>query len=231
MGNDGRKGSAFSHLNSFKRFGEGANLIEFNQNRVGGLLLDTTLEAGGIGYKKVIADQLNAVAQALAEQLPTVPVVFAEAVLDGDNGIFRDPLFVQINHFTGAKRTSLTCQIILAVLIEFRGGGIHTQENIHAWLITCRLNGCHDHFQCFAVGAEGGSETTFITDIGIQLFTMKDLFQPLVDLSAHTQGVTEGGSAYGKNHVLLHIAGIVGVFTAVQNIHHGNGPASARNTA
>src|SRR2546421_12699538 len=150
----GGKVSPLGHLYRCQRLGQGANLIELNQDRVGRTLLDTALKTGRVGHKQVITHKLYTITQALTQQLPAVPVVFRQAIFEGDDGIFRDPLFVEVYHLTGSEGTSLSRQYILAIVVELASCRVHAQENIYTGLVTCCFDGCNDDFQGFAIGAE-----------------------------------------------------------------------------
>ena len=50
---------------------------------------DAARETHRVGDEEVVADELHAAAELGGEQLPAFPVVLGEAVLDGDDGVFR----------------------------------------------------------------------------------------------------------------------------------------------
>ena len=50
---------------------------------------------------------------------------------------------------------------------------------------------------------------------------MQHLLQGVVDLGAPAQGLGKGGSAHGHDHELLEVHVVVGMHTAVQDVHHG----------
>ena len=52
---------------------------------------------------------------------------------------------------------------------------------------------------------------------------MQDLFQALIHLRAHAQGLTKSWGPDRQDHVFLHIRGVIGMFAPIQDIHHGNG--------
>src|SRR5690606_15121251 len=75
MRNDGRIVGVVGHGDGFQGFGQSADLVDLDQDRVGGSGLDALLEDARIGHEQVVADQLHLVADALGEQLPASPVV------------------------------------------------------------------------------------------------------------------------------------------------------------
>ena len=53
---------AMSQLDRLNRFGQRADLIDFDQNAVGDAFVDTALKSRRVGDEQVVADQLNAIA-------------------------------------------------------------------------------------------------------------------------------------------------------------------------
>jgi ApbE superfamily uncharacterized protein (UPF0280 family) len=66
-----------------------ADLVELDEDGVADAARDAVGEALGVGHEEVVADELDALAEALGEELPGVPVVLRGAVLDGEQGVLR----------------------------------------------------------------------------------------------------------------------------------------------
>ena len=79
---DGRPAGARGHLDGVQRLGERADLVELDEDGVGRALLDALGEALDVGDEEVVADDLDAVAELVGHELPAVPVVLGQAVLD-----------------------------------------------------------------------------------------------------------------------------------------------------
>ena len=62
-----------------QRLGERADLVELDEDGVGGPALDGAAQPLGVGHEQVIADELHAVAEPLLEEHPAVPIVLGEA--------------------------------------------------------------------------------------------------------------------------------------------------------
>ncbi len=88
---DGGPAGGVRHADRLERLGEGADLVELDQDGVGGALLDAAREALDVRDEEVVADELHAVADAAGERRPAVPVVLGHAVLDGDDGVVGRP--------------------------------------------------------------------------------------------------------------------------------------------
>ena len=77
------------HFDGRDRLAQGADLVQLDQHGVGRLFLDAALDALDVGDEEVVADQLDLVADLAVQELPAVPVVLGQAVLqDDDAGIF-----------------------------------------------------------------------------------------------------------------------------------------------
>src|SRR5581483_10136340 len=72
-------------LNRIQRLRDAANLVHFAEDWVADLLINTALQALHVGHEQIIADELDFAASLLGQILPSLPVVFGEAVLDRHN--------------------------------------------------------------------------------------------------------------------------------------------------
>ena len=89
---------AARHLDRGYGFAYGPDLVELDQDGVGRVFLDPLRHALDVGHENVVADQLYFVADGLVEELPALPVVLGEAVLQHDDRIFLDPGGVHLDH-------------------------------------------------------------------------------------------------------------------------------------
>ena len=90
---------------AFEGLGEGADLVHLDQDRVGDPFVDPLGQDLRVGDEEVVADELDLGAEGLREVPPAVPVLLAEAVLDGDDGIGLHPLLVHRDHLVGGLRS------------------------------------------------------------------------------------------------------------------------------
>jgi hypothetical protein len=75
------------HSDGGKRFGQTANLVQFDQNRVSHVRLDTVAQDFGIGDEQIVANELNTFAKRIGQRFPACPVRFVHTVFDRQNGI------------------------------------------------------------------------------------------------------------------------------------------------
>src|ERR1700730_3090340 len=118
MRHDGRIARALRQSDGGKRFGQGADLIDLDQDRIGDAFGDPTRETRDIGDEKIVADELAFLAEHTSEELPAVPIVLGHRVLDRNDRIVRDKLrqiprlllrraclaFARVNIFAVAKK-------------------------------------------------------------------------------------------------------------------------------
>ena len=76
---DGRVAGAVGHLDGVERLGERADLVDLDEDRVGGAELDALFEVLDVGDEEVVADELALAADGLGEGHPAVPVVLGHA--------------------------------------------------------------------------------------------------------------------------------------------------------
>ena len=211
------------HLHGLEGLGQGADLVDLDQQGVGGAELDALGEALGVGDEEVVADDLDLVADLLGEVLPVVPLVLGERVLDGDDREVGDELLVVLDHRGGVLGLALELVGLGLVVKELRGGDVHGQGDVLAGLVAGLLDGLDDELEGLAVGVEVGGEAALVAQAGGQAALLHDRLEGVVDLGAHAQGLTEGGGADGGDHELLDVHVGVGVGAAVEDVHHGHG--------
>ena len=68
-----------------------------------------------------------------------------------------------------------------------------------------------------------GRKAAFVAHGGGEAFGIAQFFQMVENFCAATQGFAERFCAHGHNHKFLNIQAVVGVFAAVNHVHHGNG--------
>lgn len=221
MGDDSAVAVLAGERDGVEGFGEGTDLIEFDQDGIGGLRFDALLETAGIGDKEIVADELDAITEGASDGSEAVPVVFGVTIFDGENGITLAESDIIEGEFIG--RELLAIEVIEAVFEEGRGGAIEGESDVLGGLVSGVLDGFDEELKGFFIAAEIGSKATFVTDIGIELAGFEDFFEGVKDFSGPTDGFFERRSADGHDHKFLDIEGIVGVFTAIDDIAHRGG--------
>ena len=75
MGHDVGELRAVGHINGLQCLGQGANLVDLHEHGVGRAFGDTVGQAGRVGHKQIIANQLDFVADFVGQHFPAVPVI------------------------------------------------------------------------------------------------------------------------------------------------------------
>ena len=155
-------------MHGFERFGEGADLVHLDQNRIRNPAFDAALEDGRIRHENVIAHQLDLPPQCISQRLPPVPIFFRHAVFDGNNGrILPHPIGPERHHL---RRRALALvrflEDVLTVLIELARCRIQADAHLLARLKSGLLDAFEQQFQRFHVGFQVGRESALIAHRG-----------------------------------------------------------------
>ena len=100
----------------FKCLGQGADLVELDQDGVGNALGDTFGENMGVRDKHIVPDDLDPVTESLCDDCPPIPILLGHAVFDGDNGIVVNQFLVVGDHLLGGQGLVFSRKDVLAVL-------------------------------------------------------------------------------------------------------------------
>ena len=113
-----------------------ADLVHLDQHRVSDPPTDRFVNEFGVGDKQVITDDLDAVAEAIGEHAPAVPVVFGEAVLDRPDRIPLHHLAVALDELVAGQRLARD-RVRRRRGAELRRGGVERDcDAIPTWFIT-----------------------------------------------------------------------------------------------
>ena len=114
--------------------GDGADLVDLEEEAVAGLLVHGGLDALGVGDGEIVADELES-GRGGHELAPVVPVVLVEGVLDGDDGIVLDEGLVESGELVAVDPLALVGGGVLEVQIVEEGVAVLLHE----------LGGCDVH--------------------------------------------------------------------------------------
>ena len=120
------------------RFGQGANLIDLQQQTISGVRVNSPLNPRGIGAEEVIAQNHHIRAQALVEQSPAAPVRLIKPVFHADYRIAPRPIGDLLDHLLAVQRRAIN--VIAPVAVKLRGGDIDCQGDILSGMVTGALN-------------------------------------------------------------------------------------------
>ena len=225
MAHDASVAGLLGGLDGLERLGERADLVDLDQDRVGGAQLDALLEALGVGDEQVIAHQLHLVANATGELNPAVPVLLGHAVLDGDDGIGVDELLPVIDHLGTRVLNTLALELVHSGLgvVELGRGRIHGVHEVDAGLKAGLLHGLGDVLERLGVSLEVGRKAALVAHAAAQAGLVQHALEGVVDLGAPAQALGKARGAHRHDHELLEVDVVVGVHAAVEDVHHRRG--------
>ncbi len=99
-------------FNGFNRLGEGADLVELDQQCVGGFIFDGAAYALGVGDQQVVAHDLDAIAHLFDHQLPAFPVILGQAVFNRNNGVLIHPTLPESHHLLTGELLAFFAQVV-----------------------------------------------------------------------------------------------------------------------
>ena len=110
-------------------------------------------------------------------------------------------------------------------------GRIEGDEDLFAEGISGGFDGFADDFERVFIVFEIGSEAAFVADGGGHFVFVEDFFKGVIDFDAGAEAFGEGVEAPGLDHELLEIDIVVGVFAAVEDVHHGDRQSAGAGAA
>ena len=131
-----------------------------------------------VGDEEIVADELGGFAHGFGEFLPAGPVVFSEAVLDGDDGEALLQVLVERDHLLGgfvAAVRFLEDVLFLFLVEKFAAGGIEGDKDVLAEDVAGFFDGEGDDFKGVLVGFEAGRESAFVAAAGAEPLVVRGL--------------------------------------------------------
>ena len=112
--------------------------------------------------------------------------------------------------------------MVFAVFVELAGCAVQGEQYVFACFVACGFGCFDDQLQRFFVAVQVRCETAFVADGSWKAFAVTQFFQCVENFGAATQGFAERFCADGHNHEFLDVQAVVGMFAAVDNVHHWN---------
>ncbi len=211
------------HSNGCKCFRQGANLVELDQNRIGNLPLNSLRQDGGVGDEKVITDQLDTIAEAPGQAFPAIPIAFVHAILDRENGILLNEIGKVSSESICVVFLPFAAQKIATVSVEFRSGAIKRQSHVFADPVPGQIDRFQNGMDCRLVAGQVGRKATFIPHRCREPLLGQYLLQCVEHFCTAAKSLGKGCSSHWLDHEFLDVDVVVGVFAAVNDVHHRQG--------
>src|SRR6056297_4046653 len=138
-------------------FGNGTDLVQFNQYGVTGFHFDTLFKSLFVSDIQVVSNDLDSVSQACFHFGKGFPVFFVEGVFDGDDGVFFNQHLVVIQQFIGSHVFAVNVISLVFSVVEFACGTIHGDEDLFSWFVTGLFDGLDNHRNSLFVGTQIGA--------------------------------------------------------------------------
>ena len=221
MGENDPPTGLLGHCYRFQSFGEGSDLVWFDEHGVARPLFQAPAQALDIGNKEIVPHQLHPAPQGGGQLLPSLPVILPHAVLQGYQRIAQRQVLPKGGQLGGCKWTlTFGCEIQLPFRLPLAGGGVNGQGDIPPRLISRLLHRLDDQLQRFLVRGEIGGKASLIPHAGAQPPLPQQPSQGVVDFAAPPQSLPKGWGPVRTDHKLLDIHIVCGVGSAVENVHH-----------
>ncbi len=104
MRNYGCERCALRHGNRLKCLGQRADLVHLDEDRIGCTFGDTAGKAFRIGDEQIIAHELALIANCRSQRFPSLPVLLGQTVFDGNDGVFRHQIRIEVGHAARIQR-------------------------------------------------------------------------------------------------------------------------------
>ena len=90
VGNHGGEAVLGGQLDGVEGLGDGTDLVQLDQQGVGGAELDALSQTCRVGDQQVVADELQTIAELGGDGSPVFPAFFLERILNGDDRVLVD---------------------------------------------------------------------------------------------------------------------------------------------
>jgi hypothetical protein len=203
-------------LDRVERLGQRPDLVDLDEDRIGGSVLDPAAEPLDVRHEEVVADELDAVSEPRRERLPGVPVVLGGAVLDRDDRVALDDPGPELGQITGGFLSPLESVAPVAVDLAHRG----IERDLDPVGVTGLVDRLQDPLDRVLARREVGREATFVADGSRQPRFLELLLERVEDLVRDAQALGEGVCSAGNEHELLEVERVVGVRAPVDDVQH-----------
>ena len=156
------------HLDGVQSLGEGADLVDLDENGIGHALLDAGGQALHVSDEQVVTHQLDLGTDGLREHGPALPVVLAHTVLQGDDGVVVHELLPHIDHLLFGHSLFSLRQVIAAgfLVVPLRSGCIDGDHEVLTGLVAGRFDGLDDDLQGVLILLQVGGVAALVAHAG-----------------------------------------------------------------
>ena len=125
----------------------------------------------------------------------------------------------------------LKTYFFLVAVVELAGRGIESDGDLLARLVTGLRDGFEYHFNGLGVRLDRWRKSAFIADCGVVAALLQYALQHMESFDAPAQSFAERLCAHRHDHELLKVHVVVGMGSAIKDVHHRRGQQTGRETA
>ena len=226
MGDDARIPGLAGDFHRGERLGDRPDLVQLDEERIADALLDAFFQNRRVGDEHIVADELHPRSERGRQAAPARPVGFAQSVLDGDNRILPQPVFIERDHLVRRFRAFARLREDVRLrppIPEFARRDVECEGNVGAGLVTGRLHGFEHELNRLPVRRQVGREPAFVADTGRKTSLLQQAAQRMERLRARAERLGERRPSQRHDHEFLKVDVRVRVGAAVEDVHHRNG--------
>mmetsp|Transcript_26955 Transcript_26955/g.67764 ORF Transcript_26955/g.67764 Transcript_26955/m.67764 type:complete len:364 (+) Transcript_26955:312-1403(+) len=231
MGDHDRPASLVCHLARLDALGDGADLVDLEEEGVAGVAVDGALNALGVGDEQIVANDLYTIGDLGGERGEGLPVVLVERILNGDDRVLGAELLVERDQLgAGLLQTAvallvLKVEVVHVLLLEEELGGRNVHAELHLASVASTLDGLGAKGETLHVVEDVGREATLVANVGgvLTILGLDDELEVLVDLGTHAECLGERGGTNREDHELLHGELVASMAAAVDDVEGGHG--------
>src|SRR6516225_4294874 len=167
MRHDGGIARLERELDGGKGLGQGADLVDLDQDGIGAAVFDTVGQPLYVGDEEIVADQLAFAADHVGQLLPTVHIVFRHTVLDRHDRIARDEIG-EVSGLLGTRAGLVLAAVnVIAVFEELGRGAVQRQHHVRSSLVAGLADRVHDKLERGIRGRKVRRKAPLVADIGV----------------------------------------------------------------
>jgi hypothetical protein len=100
MGDHDTPSSSLRHVRSFNALSDGTDLVNLEEESVAHLLVDSSLNTGGVGDKEIISDNLAGLSHTFGHSGVGREIILVERIFNRDNRVIGCQISVEVEEFS-----------------------------------------------------------------------------------------------------------------------------------
>ena len=195
--NDAVELKSLGHIKGLLGFTDGTHLVGFDEHRIARPQTGALFDARGMGDKKIIANDLQAVPQSLGHGAHAFDVILCKTVLHRNDRVVVGPPGVQVQQLIAVEAPVFAAPVVNPVVVVLGRSQVQANRHIAPWPKTSRFNGFDQGFNGPLIGAKLRPKSTFVGHTQVLALLGQSLARCVVHLGHPFQGLGEAVGAIG----------------------------------